>query len=69
MFSNLLLAQNDIALLECEEFVMCHAPNTAKSFYADELSKKMKAMNGNAWYKEIFREQDTTAAPSSGTSS
>ena len=69
MFSNLLLAQKDIALRECEEFVMCHAPNTAKSFYVDDVAKKMKAMQGNVWYQAILLEHDTTAAPSSGTSS
>ena len=42
MFSGLLLAQEDMALREAEEWTMGHAPTTAKTAYQDALTKKLK---------------------------
>ena len=57
ILSNVLMSQEDITLRECEKWTMCHAPSTDKSFYADELSKKMKAVKANAWYQDLFKDQ------------
>ena len=43
MFSGLLLAQEDLALREAEEWTMGHAPETAKNSYQDALTTKLMA--------------------------
>ena len=65
MFSNILLAQKDIAIRECEEWTMCHRPTTAKNFYADKLTKKMKAIKANTWYQSLFTEKESLSTTSS----
>ena len=54
MFSGLLMAQPNIALRECEEWVMAHGPSTAKDHYRQELTNKLKACKANNWYQAML---------------
>ena len=69
MFSNILLAQKDIALRECEEWTMCHAPTTAKTFYEEEFTKKLRAIKANTWYQALFTEQEQQTSTRSSSAS
>jgi hypothetical protein len=65
MFSGLLMAQPNIALRECEEWVMAHNPSTEKTHYRQELTNKLKACKANNWYQAMLsaeREIETVAS-------
>ena len=48
--SQLLMAQRDILLAECEEYALCHGDQIRKTKYQSELSKKAKSLVGQGWY-------------------
>ena len=48
--SQLLMAQRDILLAECEEYALCHGDQIRKTKFQSELSKKAKSLVGQGWY-------------------
>ena len=51
--SNVLTNQNNVAMVEMEEFSLCHSGPSQKKNYADPVAIKAKSVIAQAWYAEM----------------
>ena len=58
--SNVLVNSECVALMEVEQFALCHSQQTQQKYYANPVALKAKTMKAQSWYDQLYGQHEVS---------